>query len=33
MIPDKNAVVVTTADISDMQEEINLIWKHILPAL
>jgi CubicO group peptidase (beta-lactamase class C family) len=33
VIPDKNAVVVTTANITDMQEEINLIWKHILPAL
>lgn len=33
MIPDKNAVVVTTANITDMQGEINLIWKHILPAL
>ena len=33
MIPEKNAVVVTTADIQDMQAEINLIWKHIYPAL
>ncbi len=33
MLPEKNAVIVTTADISDMQSEINLIWKHILPAL
>ena len=33
MVPEKNAVIVTTADIEDMQEEINLIWKHILPAL
>ena len=33
VIPDKNAVVVTTANITDMQGEINLIWKHILPAL
>lgn len=33
MIPDKNAVVITTADIQDMQAEINLIWKHIYPAL
>ena len=32
-IPEKNAVVVTTADIQDMQAEINLIWKHIYPAL
>lgn len=33
MIPDKNAVVVTTADIRDMQGEINLIWKYLYPAL
>ena len=33
VIPEKNAVVVTTADIQDMQAEINLIWKHIYPAL
>ena len=33
MIPEKNAVVVTTAHITDMQAELNLIWKHIYPAL
>ena len=33
VILDKNAVIVTTANIQDMQGEINLIWKHILPAL
>lgn len=33
VIPDKNAVVVTTAAIQDMQGEINLIWDHILPVL
>lgn len=33
VIPDKNAVIVTTANIQDMQGEINLIWKHLLPAL
>ena len=33
MIPEKNAVVVTTANIQDMQGEIDLIWKHIYPAL
>ena len=33
VIPEKDAVVVTTAQIGDMQEEINLIWDHILPAL
>lgn len=33
VIPDKNAVIATTADVGDMQEEIDLIWKYILPAL
>lgn len=33
VVPEKNAVIVTTANIPNMQEEINLIWKHILPAL
>ena len=33
VIPEKDAVVVTTAKIGDMQEEINLIWDNILPAL
>jgi len=33
IIPDKDAVVVTTANIGNMQAEINLIWDHILPVL
>ena len=33
VIPDKDAVVVTTANINDMQGEINLIWEHLLPAM
>lgn len=33
VIPEKDAVVVTTANIGDMQAEINLIWKYIYPAL
>jgi CubicO group peptidase (beta-lactamase class C family) len=33
VIPDKDAVVVTTANIKDMQGEINLIWEHLLPAM
>jgi len=32
VLPDQDAVVVTTANIQDMQAEINLIWKHLLPA-
>ncbi len=33
VIPEKDAVVVTTANIQDMQGEINLIWKYLLPAM
>ena len=33
VIPEKDAAVVTTAHIQNMQQEINLIWTHILPAL
>lgn len=33
VIPEKNAVVVTTAHIGDMQAELNLIWKYLYPAL
>ncbi len=33
VIPEKDAVVVTTANIQDMQGEINLIWDHLLPAM
>ena len=33
IIPDKDAVVVTTANIRDMAEELNLIWDYLLPVL
>ena len=33
IIPEKDAVVVTTAHIPNMGQELNLIWDHILPAL
>jgi CubicO group peptidase (beta-lactamase class C family) len=33
VLPEKDAVIVTTANISDMQGEINLIWKYLLPAM
>ncbi|WP_194776232.1 ChbG/HpnK family deacetylase [Pararhodonellum marinum] len=33
ILPEKNAVIVTTANISDMQAELNLIWEHLLPGL
>ncbi|SMD44757.1 CubicO group peptidase, beta-lactamase class C family [Aquiflexum balticum DSM 16537] len=32
ILPEKNAVIVTTAKIPNMQEELNLIWEHLLPA-
>ncbi|MBD3630837.1 ChbG/HpnK family deacetylase [Cyclobacterium sp.] len=32
VLPEKNAVIVTTANISNMQAELNLIWEHLLPA-
>lgn len=33
VLPEKDAVIVTTANITDMQAEINLIWKYLLPAM
>ena len=33
VIPEADAVVVTTAHAQDMQQEINQIWTHLLPAL
>ncbi len=33
VIPDKNAVIAITANIGDMQMELNTIWDNILPAL
>lgn len=33
LLPDLDAVIVTTAHVTDMQKELNLIWDHILPAL
>ena len=33
LIPEKDAVVVNTADLQDMQAELNLVWDYILPAL
>lgn len=32
VIPDYDAVVVITAEAPNMQEEINLVWDHLLPA-
>ena len=33
MLPDKNAVIAITANISAMQKELNLVWEYIYPAL
>lgn len=33
ILPEKDAVIVTTAHIADMQAELNMIWEHWLPAL
>lgn len=33
VLPNENAVVAITAHIGDMQAELNLVWKHLLPAL
>ena len=33
VIPDKDAVIVTTAHIQNMRQELNLIWDYLLPAL
>ncbi len=33
VLPDVNAVVAVTANLRDMQAELNLVWDHILPAL
>lgn len=33
VLPEKDAVIITTAEAPDMQGEFNLIWKYIYPAL
>lgn len=33
ILPEKDAVIAMTAHIDDMQAELNLVWKYILPAL
>jgi CubicO group peptidase (beta-lactamase class C family) len=33
IIPDKDAVIVTTAFVQNMQAELDLIWEYLLPAL
>lgn len=33
MMPDQDAVLALTAETADMQEEINLVWDYLLPAI
>lgn len=33
VMPDQDAVLAVTAETSDMQGEINLVWKYLLPAM
>jgi CubicO group peptidase (beta-lactamase class C family) len=33
MMPEQDAVVAITAEASDMQGELDLVWKHLLPAM
>lgn len=33
VMPEQDAVVVITADLVDMQEELDEVWRHLLPAL
>jgi CubicO group peptidase (beta-lactamase class C family) len=33
VLPGEDAVVVVTAETTDMQAELNLVWKHLLPVL
>ena len=32
VLPEKDAVIIMTANAQNMQDEINLVWEHILPA-
>ncbi|MEP7144195.1 MAG: serine hydrolase [Ferruginibacter sp.] len=33
VMPDQDAVIAVTAETPDMQEEINLVWQYLLPAM
>jgi hypothetical protein len=33
VMPDQDAVVAITSETSDMQDQINLVWEHLLPAM
>ena len=32
VLPEQDAVIAITAETADMQNELNLVWKHLLPA-
>jgi len=33
VLPEKDAVIVATAQVNDLQSELNLIWDYLLPSL
>lgn len=33
IMPDQDAVIAITSETGDMQDEINLVWNHLLPAI
>jgi hypothetical protein len=33
VLPEQDAVITITAEISNMQDELNLVWKHLLPSI
>ena len=33
VLPDQDAVIVITSETSDMQDEFNLVWKYLFPAI
>lgn len=33
VMPDQDAVIAITSETADMQDELNLVWKHLLPAM
>lgn len=33
MMPDQDAVIAITSETTDMQDELNLVWKYLLPAM
>ena len=33
VMPDQDAVLAITSETADMQDELNIVWKHLLPAM